>query len=58
MVITAWSIGAFVLVLRALITKVIPEDAFSFMKEVNLEDDRNDGYVTRLYAYIFRVKEE
>ena len=58
MLITAWTIGAMVLPLRALFTVAIPEEAFAFMENVNLESDKNDGCVTKCYARVFRIKDE
>lgn len=57
MVITAWTIGAFVLPLRALFTKAIPPEAFNFMDKLNLEtNSHDDTCVVRCYSRIFRVK--
>jgi magnesium-transporting ATPase (P-type) len=58
MIITAWTIGALVLPVRALFVKAIPPSAFGFMSKLNLETDTNDNCVTKCYARIFRVKNQ
>ena len=57
MVVTAWTLGAFVLPMRALFVKVLPNESFEFMSKLNLETNLNDNCVTKCYARIFRMKQ-
>jgi hypothetical protein len=59
MVLTAWIIGGMVLPVRALFVKTIPEGVFDGMAKFNLEQLTNDdNCIVKLYAKIFRVKDE